>query len=105
MRVLVQDDEQVMSEIIASVLAQAGYECLQAETPQETLDVLETEEVDVVICGIQEWLDGKEFETMLHDFGGVPVIVCSAIPRKDALPMLQAGVYDFVRGRAVDLHG
>jgi hypothetical protein len=32
------------------------------ETPKETLDILKTtEEVDVVICGILEWLDGKEF--------------------------------------------
>jgi DNA-binding NtrC family response regulator len=97
MRILVQDDEETIREIITSMLAQAGHECLQAETPKETLDILKTEEVDVVICGIFEWLDGKEFERMLHSFPGVPVIVCSGSPRKAALPALQAGAYDFLQ--------
>jgi two-component system nitrogen regulation response regulator NtrX len=95
MHVLVQDDEEAICEIVAFVLAQAGYECLQAETPQETLDILKAEKVDVVICGIFEW-DGKQFETMLNDFPRVPVIVCSAVPRKHALPALRAGAYDFL---------
>ena len=97
MRVLLQDDEETIREIITSMLAQAGHECLQAETPKETLDILKTEQVDVVICGIMEWSDGKEFERMLNSFPGVPVIVCSALPRKAALPTLQAGAYDFLQ--------
>jgi len=97
MRVLLQDDEETIREIVTSMLAKAGHECLQAETPKETLDILRTEEVDVVICGIMEWLDGKEFERMLNTFPGVPVIVCSASPRKAALPALQAGAYDFLQ--------
>ena len=40
MRVLLQDDEETIREIITSMLAQAGHECLQAETPKETLDIL-----------------------------------------------------------------
>jgi DNA-binding response OmpR family regulator len=70
MRVLLQDDEETIREIITSMLARAGHECLQAETPKETLDILKTEEVDVVICGILEWPEGKEFERMLNAFQG-----------------------------------
>ncbi len=97
MHVLLQDDEQAVREAIASVLAKAGYECLQAETPRETLNILRTEGVDVVICGMLEWSDGEEFETMLNDFPAVPVIVCSGTPREYALPTLQAGAYDFLQ--------
>ena len=97
MRVLLQDDEETIREIVTSMLAKAGHKCMQAETPKETLDILKTEEIDVVICGILEWLDGKEFERMLNTFPGVPVIVCSASPRKAALPALQAGAYDFLQ--------
>jgi DNA-binding NtrC family response regulator len=97
MRVLLQDDEETIREIVTSMLARAGHECLEAETPKETLDILKTEEVDVVICGIIEWSDGKEFDKMLNAFPGVPVIVCSAYSRKAALPALQAGAYDFLQ--------
>jgi PleD family two-component response regulator len=38
-RVLLQDDEETIREIITSMLARAGHECLQAETPKETLDI------------------------------------------------------------------
>jgi len=97
MRVLLQDDEETIREIVTSMLAKAGHECLPAETPKETLDILNTDEVDVVICGILEWLDGKEFERMLNAFPRVPVIVCSSMPREAALPTLQTGVYDFLQ--------
>jgi DNA-binding NtrC family response regulator len=96
MRVLVQDDEEAIREVVVFVLGQAGHECLQAETPKETLEILKTGEVDVVICGILEW-DGKQFERMLDAFPGIPVVVCSAIQRKYALPTLQAGAYDFLQ--------
>jgi two-component system response regulator AauR len=46
---------------------------------------------------VLECLDGKEFERMLNTLPGVPVTVCSASPRKAALPALQAGAYDFLQ--------
>jgi cyclic di-GMP phosphodiesterase len=95
--VLLQDDEVTIHEIVAHMLTTAGHECLLAETPKETLDILNTEKVDVVICGILEWLDGEEFGRMLKAFPDIPVIVCSACPRSAALPALKAGAYDFLQ--------
>ncbi len=79
------------------LFVKSSLPCWQRPDMNACLDILRTEEVDVVICGIMEWLDGKEFERMLNTFPGVPVIVCSASPRKAALPALQAGAYDFLQ--------
>jgi DNA-binding NtrC family response regulator len=103
-RVLLQDDEETIREIVASMLTQSGYECLLAETAKETLGILNAEEVDVVICGILEWSDGEEFGRMLKAFPDVPVIVCSASPRSSALPALKVGAYDFLQ-KPFDLEG
>lgn len=96
-RILLQDDDEVIREIIPFMLTSAGHKCLTAETPRETLATLNSEDIDVVICGVLEWLEGDEFGRMLKDFPDIPVIVCSGMPRKSALPALKAGAYDFLQ--------
>jgi len=39
-RILVEDDEVGICEIITSMLVAAGHECRVAETPAKTLDIL-----------------------------------------------------------------
>lgn len=73
--ILVQDDEEAIREIMASMLRSEGYECQTAETAAETFDILNAQRVDLIICGYFEWSE-KDFKLMTTAFPDVPVIIC-----------------------------
>lgn len=62
MRVLTVDDSRTILAMLHHTLTGAGFEVLQAEDGQKGLDVLKTENVDVVITDINmPIMDGYEF--------------------------------------------
>lgn len=62
MRVLTVDDSRTMLAMLDHALSGAGFEVLQAEDGQQGLDVLKTEDVDVVITDINmPVMDGINF--------------------------------------------
>ena len=72
-----QDDEEAIREIMASMLRSEGYECQTAETAAETFDILNAQRVDLIICGYIEWSE-KDFKLMTTAFPDVPFIICTA---------------------------
>jgi CheY-like chemotaxis protein len=49
--ILVQHNEEAISEIAASMLNWAGYECRQAASPMEALEIIGSgEEFDLLLC-------------------------------------------------------
>lgn len=117
-RILLQDDEETIREIVTGMLTSAGFECRGIETPKETLEVLESEKnIDLVLCGILEWSE-KEFKGMTATFPDVPVVVLTAVHDISVLLNgLRMGAYDylqkpfereqllFVAGRALECRG
>ena len=62
MRVLTVDDSRTILAMLHHTLTGAGFEVLQAEDGRKGLDVLKTEDVDVVITDINmPIMDGIEF--------------------------------------------
>ena len=62
MRVLTVDDSRTILAMLRHTLVNAGFEVLQAEDGKQGLDVLKTEDVDVVITDINmPGMDGIEF--------------------------------------------
>jgi two-component system, chemotaxis family, chemotaxis protein CheY len=62
MRVLTVDDSRTILAMLKHTLGGAGFEVLQAENGQQGLDVLSTEEVDVVVTDVNmPVMDGIEF--------------------------------------------
>jgi cyclic di-GMP phosphodiesterase len=96
-RILVEDDEETVREIIGSMLTSAGYECRMAGTPIETLDVLTSgEDFDLVCSGITEWPE-EDFKRMVETFPDVPVVVSTSThDRALMLKVLHMGAYDFL---------
>jgi len=64
--VLVVDDERANAEMCQAALQLEGYEVVTAFGTREALDVIETREVDVIVCDVQMPHNGKRvFEYLL----------------------------------------
>ncbi|MDH3255500.1 MAG: sigma-54 dependent transcriptional regulator [Acidobacteriota bacterium] len=52
MRILIVDDEDVLQDVLSSLLQKAGYETLAARTGREAMTLLEQEKVDLVLLDL-----------------------------------------------------
>ena len=52
MRILIVDDEEVLQDVLTSLLRQAGYETLSARTAKEARSILANEEIDLVLLDL-----------------------------------------------------
>jgi DNA-binding NtrC family response regulator len=97
-RILVQDDEEPMREIIASMLTTAHYECRGVASPREVLDILNSgEEIDLLLCGLLETLEEDFFKRMSKQFPDIPVVTCSACHSFPPFSLaLRDGAYDYL---------
>lgn len=97
-RILVQDDEEPIREIMCSMLA-AGYECLQAASPKKAWAILKSgKEVGVVLCGLLESSEEELVERMTKTFPDIPVVVVSACHEFSMFETaLCMGAYDYLR--------
>ena len=50
--VLIVEPDQYMREIIKSCLEAESYDCLEAETVLEAMDILRTRKVSVILCDV-----------------------------------------------------
>jgi len=79
MRVLTVDDSRTILAMLHHTLTGAGFEVLQAEDGQKGLDVLKTEDVDVVITDINmPVMDGIQFIKSVRASGNyqsLPILI------------------------------
>ncbi len=79
MRVLTVDDSRTILAMLHHTLTGAGFEVLQAEDGQKGLDVLKTEDIDVVITDINmPVMDGIEFIKIVRTSGqhqSLPILI------------------------------
>ncbi len=96
-RILVQDDEETIREIISSMLVGVHYECRAVASPKEVLDILRSgEQFDLVLCGLLETGE-KFFKRMGEQFPDIPLVVLSACHDLQLyLSALRDGVYDYL---------
>ncbi len=80
-RVLVVDDDPDIRALLASALADDGYEVASAKNGRDALDVLSRWPADVVILDLMmPVMDGWTFAHELHDKRiDVPIVVLSAV--------------------------
>lgn len=87
MRVLTVDDSRTILAMLHHTLANAGFEVLQAEDGQQGLDLLETENVDVVITDINmPVMDGIEFIRRVRATGrhnSLPILILTTETSQD----------------------
>ncbi|MEH6626406.1 MAG: sigma 54-interacting transcriptional regulator [Motiliproteus sp.] len=98
-KLLLVDDDPSLMRLLVLRLEAERYQVVTASSGQEALQVLRTEEVDLVISDLRmDEMDGLElFEQVQHFYPGVPVIILTAqgtIP--EAVAATQKGVYGFL---------
>ncbi len=97
-RILIQDDEEPIREIVSAMLTSSLYECRTVESPREALKVLSSgERFDLVLCGLLETLEANFFKQMSEQFPDIPLVVLSACHGWGLFqPAMQDGAYDYL---------
>jgi two-component system chemotaxis response regulator CheY len=87
LRVLTVDDSRTILAMLHHTLSNAGFEVLQAEDGKQGLDVLKTEQVDVVITHLNmPVMDGIEFIRHVRATGNhqsLPILILTTETSQD----------------------
>ena len=98
-RLLIVDDEKDMAELLKSALTRAGHNAVAVTSVKEALDVVATEEIEVVLTdlGMAEMNGIDVCARVIGAQPDVPVIVVTGQSTLDsAVASLRAGAYDFI---------
>ena len=98
MRILAVDDEPQILRALRTSLAARGHEVLTAPNGETALDILTSNEVDLVILDLGlPGIDGVEVIRRLRSWSAVPVVVLSVgDAQADKVAALDAGADDYV---------
>jgi DNA-binding response OmpR family regulator len=96
--VLVVDDDADVRELVAELLARAGYSVSQARNGREALKLLFDERPDLVLLDISmPELDGWATLERIRELSDVPVLMLSALGAElEKVRALRAGADDYV---------
>lgn len=97
-RVLVVDDEERIIKFLKVKLAASGFEVLTATNGKDALDLVQTQEPDMVVLDIvMPGMDGFETLKQIRAVSGVPVIILSARGENtDKIAGLKLGADDYL---------
>src|SRR4030095_14871061 len=92
-KLLLVDDDASVREMVGRVLTGAGYSTLSAANGQEALDLVATNEVDLVLLDLNLPVKNgwDTFERLTTENPFVPIIIITARPNQ-LFPALAAGV-------------
>ena len=96
--ILIVDDDDVIRDTVFELLS-TDYECDTAETAEQALAKLETEQFEVVLTDISlPGLSGRELlSRVLMLYPGTPVIIVSGISDQEhAEELLKLGAFDYL---------
>src|SRR5215470_3485595 len=99
MRILIVDDEEVLRDVLEVVLRREGFDVVLAASGEEALNVLDSEEIDLVILDIM--LPGISGIDTLRSIRvsnpGLPVIVITAFSSIDgAIEAMKHGAFHYI---------
>ncbi len=79
-RILIVDDDSNIRLLYKEVLCEGGFDVLEAESGQETFNILNKEGIDLVVLDIKlRFESGLEIlQKISKQFPQIPVILCSA---------------------------
>ena len=99
MRVLIVDDEEVLRDVLQTLLAREGFDILLASSGEECLSKLDTEEIDLIILDIM--LPGISGIDTLRSIRlsnpSLPVIIITAFSSIDgAIEAMKHGAFHYI---------
>ena len=97
-KILVVEDEQSIAHFISTVLANNGYEAMQARSGSEAISMISSHCPDLIILdlGLPD-MDGLDILRQLRSWSSLPVVVVSArAHEKDKVTALDLGADDYL---------
>ena len=97
-RVLIADDEEKMTRLVASYLENAGFATLVAKDGNEALGLFQKHRPDCVVLDISmPGMDGLDVARLIRQGSQVPIIFLSALAEEsDRIVGLELGADDYV---------
>ncbi len=99
MRILIVDDEEVLRDVLDVLLRREGFETLTAASGEEALNLLESEEVDLVVLDVMlPGISGIDtLRAMRISNPQLPVIVITAFSSIDgAIEAMKYGAFHYI---------
>ena len=99
MRILIVDDEEVLRDVLDAVLRREGFDVLSAASGEEALNVVDTEDVDLVILDIMlPGISGIDTLRALRIANpNLPVIIITAFSSIDgAIEAMKHGAFHYI---------
>ncbi len=98
-RILIVDDEPSIRKVLYNKLSREGYHCEEADSAEQTLDKLRTEQADLVILDVK--MPGKSGVELLPEiksgFPDTSVIMATAVTEASiAIECMKQGADDYV---------
>lgn len=98
-RILIIDDENDLRFVLKRFLSKHGYEVLEASSGKKALDILRSNEVDLILCDFKlDDMDGAEVLKAIKEINSVvPVIIITGYSNiKTAVEVMRLGALDYV---------
>ena len=98
-RILVVDDQEIARVALLRILRKHGFTCLEAPNAFKTLELLETETVDLVLCDIKmPGMNGISLvKAMAHRIPEISFVMVSSMDNAEmAMECLRQGAYGYV---------
>jgi len=99
MRILIVDDEEVLRDVLDAVLRREGFDIIAAASGEEALNVLDSEEVDLVILDVMlPGISGIDTLRAIRIANpNLPVIVITAFSSIDgAIDAMKQGAFHYI---------
>jgi len=99
MKILIIDDENVLQDVLTSLLRKEGYSTLSARSGEEGLEILQREQVDLVLLDLMlPGISGKEvLEKIRHSYPEQVIIVITAFSSiEGAIEAMRRGAFHYI---------
>ncbi len=98
-KLMIVDDETPMRKMLLKGLARAGYDCVEAESGVEALEIMADTPIDVVVTDINmPRMDGIELTENIREHFDADVIVMTALTQKfNYEKVILQGASDFIQ--------
>ena len=99
MNILIVDDEEVLQDVLASLIRREGWNPLSARTGEDALQILEQEEVDLVLLDLMlPGMSGMEVMKQVHQRNPdqVVVIITAFSSIEGAIDAMRQGAFHYI---------
>jgi DNA-binding NtrC family response regulator len=99
MRILIVDDEEVLRDVLDAVLRREGFDIVTASSGEEALNVLDTEEIDLIILDVMlPGISGIDTMRAIRISNpNLPVIIITAFSSIDgAIDAMKQGAFHYI---------